>query len=245
MGHQRIGSHRVVLQCPQHIAGQGKPSACAVHKAQRGTGGKCGSVSVAAGNALRCGKVALPKHALVLLADGIPLFVRHVVVNRIGFVKADAVAQFGVEKGGGNLQGESFALFVPLSRAGFGLLHNGGGAVLAQGKFGFVFHIGCRLPSNRRSGSGAPPSAKPFSSSLNVSCKSIKSRKYGDGSTLCKSSRSSVSIVFPFHKRGGMPPSGSNIRSMVTRMWRRDAAVGWKRIVWRAYYFPSCFIGGS
>jgi len=46
------------------------------------------------------------------------------------------------------------------------------------------------------------PLAKPFSSSLNVNCKLIKSRKYGDGSTLCKSSHSSVSIVFPSHKKG-------------------------------------------
>jgi len=35
-----------------------------------------------------------------------------------------------------------------LRRAGFDLLQNGGGAALAQGEFGFVFHIGERLPEN-------------------------------------------------------------------------------------------------
>ena len=81
----------------------------------------------------------VPKARARRVGDGIPLFARHIIVNRVGFVKADAVAQFGVEKGGGNLQGESFALFVPLRRTGFGLLHNGGDAVLAQGRVWFCF----------------------------------------------------------------------------------------------------------
>ena len=246
MGHQRIGSHRVVLQCPQHIAGQGKPSACAVHKAQRGTGGKCGGVSVAAGNALRCGKVALPKHALVLLAGGILLFVRHVVVNRVGFVKANAVAQFGVEKGGDNLQGKGFALFAPLRRAGFGLLHNGGGTALAQGEFGFVFHIRCRLPSNRRSGSGAPLRQNRFPRrSMSVANQSNRANT-ATAAQLCKSSRSSVSIVFPSHKKG----RNTTFRLKYSFNGNKNVAAGRSSRVekdgLRVYYgFPSCFIGGS